>query len=234
MQDFKKMDSKELAEWNDQMVKKHHKDGTLFESKNLILKTLERIRLKKIIKVGKLNPNDSILDLGCGEGFFISLLPNVKKITGIDISKLALKRAKEITSSKNNVELKWGDAHKLNIEDKYFDKVFSSEMLEHIPHPRKAIKEIHRVLKNNGIAVISVPDEKRIKLIMKIAKIFLLTKLLGSKRKQEKYDWHLHEADKNFIYNISSGLFNVKKIYRTPPVIGYRFIAVLKKQNEKK
>lgn len=229
MKNFKKMNSEELAQWNDEMVLENHKDGTLFESKNPLLRFIEKIRLKKIINVSQLNKEDAVLDLGCGEGFLISLLPNLKQITGIDISKVALKRAKEVINNKPNTKLMWGNAHKLDISDESFDKIISSEMLEHIPHPRKAMKEIHRVLKKDGLAIISVPDEKRIQFIMKMANLLFITKLLHSARKQEKYDWHLHQADKKFIFDISKNIFRVKKIYRTPPVLGYRFVAVLEK-----
>jgi len=226
---FQKMDSKNLAKWNDQMVLKYHKNGTLFESKNPLLRFIEKRRLKKIIQVSHLNENDTVLDLGCGEGFLISFLPKLKRIVGIDISKIVLKRAKKILKDKSNVQLIWGDAQKLNMADEIFDKIICSETLEHLPYPQKVMKEIHRLLKRNGLAIISVPDEKRIQFIMKMAKFFSLDKLLHTARKQKEYDWHLHQADKKFIFKNSKNLFKMKKIYRTPPLLGYRFIAVLKK-----
>lgn len=212
------------------MVKKYHLKGTLFESKNVFLRIIEKMRLKKIIRLAQLQKNDIVLDLGCGEGFLISLMPDsAKKIVGLDISKIALKRAKEILKDEEGVELQWGNAEKLNLPNESFDKIICSEMLEHTPKPRKAMKEIHRVLKNNGLLVISVPDEKRIRFIMKIAKVLNLNKTLNTCREEEEYEWHLHQADKKFITNISRGLFKIQKICRTPPTIGYRLIATLKK-----
>lgn len=226
---FQETKSENLAKWNDEMILKYHKDGTLFESKNSLLRFVEKTRLKKMIKAGQLNKNNLVLDLGCGEGFLISLLPKVKQTTGIDISKVALKRAKEVLKNKPNVQLEWGDAQKLDIPNESFDKIFCSETLEHLPYPQKAMKEIHRLLKKDSLTIISVPDEKRIRFIMRMVKLFFLDKLLHAARKQEDYEWHLHQTDKNFIFNISKNLFKVKKIYRTPPFLGYRFIAVLKK-----
>lgn len=223
------MNSGELAKWNDEMVLKYHKDGTLFESKNPLLRFVEKIRIKKIIKLSKISKEDVVLDLGCGEGFLISILTNPKKVVGIDISKKALKRAKEVLKNRKNVELKWGDAQNLKLPSRSFDKIICSETLEHLPNPRRAMSEIRRLLKKDGLAIISVPDEKRLQFIMKLAKLLSLTKMLHSHRKEEKYDWHLHQADKNFISKISKGLFKVKKIYRTPPFLGYRLVAVLKK-----
>jgi len=221
---------KDLAKWNDEMVLKYHKDGTLFESKNPLLRLVEKLRLKKIIKASQIDENNSVLDLGCGEGFLISFLPKVRRVVGIDISQVALKRAREILRNKPDVQLKWGDAQNLDFPNESFDKIICSETLEHLPGPKKAMEEIHRLLKKNGLAVICVPDEKRIQFIMRVAKLFLLDKLLHTVRKQADYDWHLHNADKKFIFDISKNLFKIKKIYRTPPFLGYRFIAVLKKQ----
>lgn len=223
--------NQELAQWNDQMVKKYHAKGTLFESKNIVLRILERMRLKKIIKFAQIKKDDVVLDLGCGEGFLISLIPSSlpKRIVGIDISKIALEKAKETLKDKENVELQWGDAQNLNLPEESFDKIVCSEVLEHVPQPKKVMIEMHKVLKNNGLLVISVPDEKRTQFIMKMAKILCLDKLLGTCRKGEKYEWHLHQADKKFIANITKDLFKIKKIYRTPPLIGYRFVTTLVK-----
>lgn len=226
----KSSSTEEMAKWNDEMVSKYHKDGILFESKNPILKNLEIRRLKKMIKLSNLKTDDKILDLGCGEGFFLYLLPKKIKAKGVDISRVALKRAKELLKDRPNISVSFGNAYKTDYNNKSFDKITCSEVLEHVPEPKKVIKEIHRLLKDDGIAVISVPDEKRIKSIMKIIKLTRLDKFLHAARKQEDYDWHLHEADKKFIYNIAKDYFKISKITRAPSLLGYRFVVSLTKK----
>lgn len=49
------------------------------------------------------------------------------------------------------------DIEKMSFADKSFDTVFCSQVLEHVPHPWLALKELHRVLKKNGVAIITVP-----------------------------------------------------------------------------
>lgn len=49
------------------------------------------------------------------------------------------------------------DVQELPFEDQTYDFVFASHVLEHIPDDRKAISEIRRILKPNGIAVLPVP-----------------------------------------------------------------------------
>lgn len=43
------------------------------------------------------------------------------------------------------------------IEDDAFDCVFCSQVLEHLPHPGKALAEFHRVLRTDGCVLITVP-----------------------------------------------------------------------------
>lgn len=49
------------------------------------------------------------------------------------------------------------DLQKLPFEDQSYDFVFASHVLEHIPNDEKAISEIRRILKPNGIAILPVP-----------------------------------------------------------------------------
>lgn len=53
--------------------------------------------------------------------------------------------------------ISYGDATNLRFEDNSFDIVVANHMLEHIPEDIKAMKEIIRVLKNDGVAVLQVP-----------------------------------------------------------------------------
>lgn len=211
------------------MVKKHHRKGTLFESRNFLLKTIEKNRLKKIIKLSCLKPTDQLLDLGCGEGYFISLIPDQIQVTGLDISRLALERAKEILKNRKNTVIKFGNAYYTNLPEKSFDKIACSEVLEHVPEPQKVMREIYRLLKDDGRAVISVPDERRIQQIVRFVNFFKLNKFLRAARDKKEYDWHLHSADKKFIKKIAQNLFKIKKLARTPPLIGYRFVVSLEK-----
>ncbi|MFB3239118.1 methyltransferase domain-containing protein [Aeromonas salmonicida] len=49
------------------------------------------------------------------------------------------------------------DIQSLPFSDGQFDFVFASHVLEHIPDDRKALSEIHRILRPNGIAILPVP-----------------------------------------------------------------------------
>ena len=51
-----------------------------------------------------------------------------------------------------------GDAHEMPFPDNYFDGVIMAEILEHTYEPKKMIKESYRVLKQDGILIVTTPN----------------------------------------------------------------------------
>ncbi|PWT72761.1 MAG: hypothetical protein C5B59_15080 [Bacteroidetes bacterium] len=100
----------------------------------------------------------NVLEIGCGSGAFASVLskrfPGMK-LTAIDISSQAIEKAKENYSG---IDFQVGDAENLQFDDSSFDFVISCETLEHLPHPKSMLKEIHRVLKNSGRFILTTEN----------------------------------------------------------------------------
>jgi ubiquinone/menaquinone biosynthesis C-methylase UbiE len=93
-----------------------------------------------------------ILDLGCGTGMYFQTLANKSNIVyGLDYSLASVERAKE----KGYVEVKQGDIQSLPYPDNSFDFVFCTEVLEHILEYDLALKEIFRVLRPNGVLLLT-------------------------------------------------------------------------------
>lgn len=114
-----------------------------------------------------INPEGTMLDLGCGEGRHIFGLmekfPDLKCI-GLDPHIESLEKAFEglkflesISNTKTNFLS--GSAYSLPFSDDSFDLVVCSEVLEHLHDYKDAIKEINRVLKPGGQFLASVPAE---------------------------------------------------------------------------
>lgn len=100
-----------------------------------------------------------ILDVGCGLGFFLKVCDELSFDTyGIDGSEYAISQAKNITKAK----LSASDLSKKDFPfaDNFFDIVTSFDVLEHLENDEIFFREIKRVLKKNGIAIISTPDGK--------------------------------------------------------------------------
>lgn len=101
-----------------------------------------------------------ILDAGCGRGFYVyalSMLSFPKEICGIDIKEEYLKVAKQNCIDKR-VQLQQTSIYNLPFPDEYFDCVISSEILEHLKDDGKALQELKRVIRKNGILLITVPN----------------------------------------------------------------------------
>jgi len=115
--------------------------------------------INRLIKLANINNKyRKILDYGCGSGIVMRCLNNISNklfIVGIDISKNMLKVAKE----KNVGELVVGDVTNCGFKDKCFDIVISRGVLYLLDNKNNAIKEVNRILKDNGIFVISEPND---------------------------------------------------------------------------
>jgi len=104
--------------------------------------------------------NTAVLDLGCGPGFWvIELLKNgARRVTAVDITERAL----QLTSQRaavyglNSVETSRQNAECLTFPDGLFSHVNCLGVIHHTPSPASCIKEMARVLKPDGTAVIAV------------------------------------------------------------------------------
>lgn len=100
--------------------------------------------------------NSTCLDIGSGTGITSFLLSNQihnnGTIIGIDISPSMIEVAKRNAQQRGykNIDFQHGDAEQLDFPDSYFDLVVSNMTFHHLPDKKKALKEIHRVLKPGG------------------------------------------------------------------------------------
>ena len=96
--------------------------------------------------------NSEILDYGCGIGNSLEKVIsfNPKKITGIDISEVSIKKAKsKISVSNSNVKLLVDNCEKTIFKNNTFDIVYGSGILHHL-NIKVCLHEIHRILKSGG------------------------------------------------------------------------------------
>ncbi len=98
-----------------------------------------------------------VLDLGCGDGFFSSLLGRPGSFLGLDPDFTVLRRAGQtgIYSS-----LACASATALPFASSSFGTVIANSVLEHIPDLDTALREIQRVLKPGGRLLITAPNHR--------------------------------------------------------------------------
>jgi ubiquinone/menaquinone biosynthesis C-methylase UbiE len=92
-----------------------------------------------------------VLEIAVGTGRNLSFYPDDVRLTGLDLSPgmlaIAGERAKELG---RKVDLREGDAHALSFPDASFDTVVCTFSLCNIPDERRALAEMHRVLRPGG------------------------------------------------------------------------------------
>jgi len=124
-----------------------------------------------LIKNAKLSKKDRVLDVGCYTGLYEYLLERrgYKNFVGIDVSKDAIRIAKEI---KKKLKLKStfavGDAENLKFPDNSFDVVLFFATLHHLPKKsmEKSLAEAKRVLRGGGQIVVAEPNLWNLKIMM--------------------------------------------------------------------
>lgn len=100
-----------------------------------------------------LNRTMTVLELACGTGLLsVQLAGSVKLLEATDFSAEMIKQAKsKPRSSRLNFSVQ--DATNLPYAAKTFDAVIISNALHIMPHPEKALSEIRRVLKREGLLI---------------------------------------------------------------------------------
>lgn len=109
-----------------------------------------------------------MLDIGCGTGYLLKQAEEKGLRTyGVEISEEAVKVAKKVATRS---EVITADAHNLPFKDKIFDYITSLGTLEHFLYPDIALKEMHRVCKDNGQLCIVVPNSYYLFDIIKVVR----------------------------------------------------------------
>lgn len=134
----------------------------------------------------------SILDIGCRWGNDlkkVSLINADMNLYGVDICSDALEVASKELEKNQNVHLCQAKGEALPFKDNYFGIIFSSEVIEHIEQVEKFIREVHRVLKDQGVLIITTPSR------------FNLTHLIGKlvpspfKKSLRKFVYYINPGD---------------------------------------
>lgn len=115
--------------------------------------TQKILTFKKIVGKKKFK---KILDDGCASGSMANEISKIlpkSKVTGIDVYNKAIKFGK---TQYPHIKFLVADAHKLPFRNKSFDLVICYETIEHVVNPVKVLQEIKRVLKKDGLGIITM------------------------------------------------------------------------------
>ena len=98
-----------------------------------------------------------ILDVGCGEGGFGDLIKrqNNAEVWGIELFPQAAERARAKLDRVyvGNIEM-----DQFDLPDEYFDCIVFNDVLEHLHYPWDVLKQMKKLLKDNGHVLASIPN----------------------------------------------------------------------------
>ena len=139
-----------------------------------------------------------VLDIASGEGYGTSLLSSkAKHVTGIDINPELVQHAGEKYAS-GKIRFLHGSVAEIPLESGSVDVIVSFETLEHVEAPVQELffKEAKRVLRPDGVFIVSTPNKKNY-----------------TDRYDHQNKFHVHELYENELEEALKGHFNYVQIY---------------------
>ncbi|CAN5317039.1 hypothetical protein BH11PSE11_BH11PSE11_38000 [soil metagenome] len=103
----------------------------------------------------------AVLDVACGEGYGSSLVAEAgQTVVGVDISEQAVGHARSRYGHQKNLQFIVASCDRMPFEDASFDLVVSFETIEHIHTQNEFVAEITRVLRPDGLLIMSSPNKR--------------------------------------------------------------------------
>jgi 2-polyprenyl-3-methyl-5-hydroxy-6-metoxy-1,4-benzoquinol methylase len=124
-----------------------------------------RILARKTLKILDRNKNGWLLDVGCSHGAFdFELVRRGYHVIGVDINKESIGVGEKIRDSLKfkNITFHHMDILSNDFPNKFFDVIIMFEALEHIKEDDRLIRELCRILKDDGTVMLSVPYTERV------------------------------------------------------------------------
>ena len=188
---------------------------------------------------------ERVLDVGCGEGrhsweacktanclvYALDI-----EVGGLDKARYMFQDMDKRGESRGRWILIKGDTMSLPFKDATFDKIICAEVLEHIPDDQQSIRELVRVLKDDGIIAISVPAYLPEAICWKLSRdyhdqpgghirIYKTSELVAPLRQNNLHLYATrHKHALHSIYWILRCLFGVNKEKALIPSLYYKFL----------
>ena len=142
-----------MSNWQTERIDPKHTPW--FGKKTVLEHQLRYSFAQKFVK------NKTVIDLGCGIGYGSYMLANAsaKKVYGLDIDRGAIKQAKHRYLQKNITYILSDSVH-TGLSSSVADVIVAFEIIEHLKNPKKFIQEVTRLLKPNGVFILSTPNSE--------------------------------------------------------------------------
>lgn len=226
----------QVVRWNDEMAQKYDPDAYHTRS-NAIIRWIERQRVRAIRDLLQVKPGERVLEVGCGAGNVLEQIPT-GNLFGLDLSTFLLAKSQRRLRSRQ-AHLIQANAQQIPFPSGWFDKLFCTEVLEHVIEPRQVLKEMLRTAQDDAVIVISVPNEAVINRLKGgvqkagIGRLFFRQEKAGKYTVPEKMtdEWHLHDFDLAYLQNLLDGLLDIVAIRAIPSrILPVRYVVSCQKR----
>lgn len=119
-------------------------------------------------RLRRYKPTGNLLDVGAGTGQFLQWAKDHYLVEGTEISEEAIAFAQR----KYGISLRKGEVEDIDFEDRTFDVLTMFQVLEHVPSPRRTLLHCRRLLKDDGLLFIVVPNEAPYSLRLLLPRLF--------------------------------------------------------------
>jgi ubiquinone/menaquinone biosynthesis C-methylase UbiE len=119
-------------------------------------------RLRQLVPIlqASVHPGDTVVDVGCGSGWYLELLLRMgADVTGVDYSAemLRLSHQRLVGWDSAHWRLVQSDARALDLPSAQFDVAIAVGLLDYLPDPSLAMRELQRVLNPGGRLIVTIP-----------------------------------------------------------------------------
>ncbi|MCE9551450.1 MAG: methyltransferase domain-containing protein [Betaproteobacteria bacterium] len=109
----------------------------------------------------QLSQHCTVLDVACGEGYGAAMVAETAfKVVGVDLSADVIQHAKNNYGHHANLQFVTASCECLPFSDASFDLAISFETIEHIEQQKEFISELTRVLRPDGVLILSSPNKR--------------------------------------------------------------------------
>lgn len=124
------------------------------ENFSLVHRVRARLESRRLLRYCESAPSGArILDVGCGDGFHMELIERYGdrtwEVEGLDLDRRAVEAARA-----RGLTVHLGDLSAAGLEEESYDVAYTLQTVEHVAHPDRFLRSIHRILKPGGRLVV--------------------------------------------------------------------------------
>ena len=182
-------DATDIEALHDQLARDHSIDDYYARSP-LPIRWIEQRRLAIIRDMVGSHAGLDLCEIGSGGGHVLRLFPDAR-LTAIDVSTVFLDTARRNLAG-YDVRFVKGEVDKLDLPAASFDRIVCTEVLEHTRDPEAILGAIARLLRADGVAVITVPNDPLILRLKTLVRRSPVGWLLADRVEWGGDRYHLH------------------------------------------